>query len=202
MSTKPPPLQFDTCYHIYSRGINRENVFFEERNYAYFLERYAHHLTHYFDTYAYCLLPNHFHFLVRVKAFEEIDACTVVMTTPSQKFANFLNAYAKAINKSYDRTGSLFQQRFPRKRVHSEAYFTHLIAYIHRNPQEHGIAEDFRDWPHTSYAELLSSDQTMLHRQQVLGWFAPEDPAAARDSFLGFHEQQPNGDVVSSLLIH
>jgi len=54
-------------YHIYNRGNNRENIFFEENNYYYFLEKYDKYLTNYLETFAYCLLPNHFHLLVRVK---------------------------------------------------------------------------------------------------------------------------------------
>ena len=54
-------------YHIYTRGINGTNLFYEERNYAYFLQKYGYYLHEVLDTYAYCLLGNHFHLLVRVK---------------------------------------------------------------------------------------------------------------------------------------
>ena len=82
MSQKSPPLQFDQTYHLYSRGINRENIFFQERNFRYFLQLYAQHLFSYFDTYAYCLLWNHFHFLVRVKSEEEIAKTSPTPPTP------------------------------------------------------------------------------------------------------------------------
>ena len=65
--TSPPPLQLGAYYHIYNRGINRENVFREERNYRYFLELYAKHIEPVAETYAYCLLKNHFHVLVRTR---------------------------------------------------------------------------------------------------------------------------------------
>lgn len=60
--TSPSALSFDQFYHIYNRGNNRENIFFEERNYRYFMELYAHHVAPVVETYAYCLLHNHFHF--------------------------------------------------------------------------------------------------------------------------------------------
>ena len=61
------PLEAHKVYHIYNRGINGTNIFYEERNYAYFLEKYAHYLHNWVDTFAYCLLKNHFHLLIRVK---------------------------------------------------------------------------------------------------------------------------------------
>ena len=59
----PPPLAYDGYYHIYNRGNNRENIFKETRNYRYFLTLYAKHIEPVADTFAYCLLPNHFHWL-------------------------------------------------------------------------------------------------------------------------------------------
>lgn len=63
------PLETGKYYHIYNRGINGCNLFYEEKNYHYFLEKYAHYMSGVLDTFAYCLMPNHFHLLVRVKDF-------------------------------------------------------------------------------------------------------------------------------------
>jgi len=186
MSHKPPPLQSGLYYHIFSRGINRENVFFEDRNYAYFLALYAKHVTPVADTYAYCLMRNHFHFLIRIKSLEDTPG---VLETPgvlrasdaSQHFSNCLNAYAKAINKAYNRTGSLFQNRFGRIVVDSDAYFLTLIAYIHRNPEHHHFVDDFRTWPYSSYNALVSQKESRLSRDEVLGWFG------CREALVAFH---------------
>lgn len=70
--TSPSPLLFDTYYHIYNRGVNGENIFVEERNYDLFLRLYEKHLTPVVDTFAYCMLRNHFHVSLRVKSEEEI----------------------------------------------------------------------------------------------------------------------------------
>lgn len=67
--SKPIRLIPGRFFHIYNRGNNREDLFREERNYALFLRLYAFHIAPIADTYAYCLLKNHFHFLVRVKTF-------------------------------------------------------------------------------------------------------------------------------------
>jgi len=187
MSNKPPPLQFGCYYHLYNRGINRENIFFEERNYNHFLKLYGHHFASLVDTYAYCLLKNHFHFSARVKSKEEIIQTPGVLDTPgvsedsitpewvSHKFGNVLNAYAKAINKAYDRTGSLFQQRFGRVQVTSNSHLLYLVRYIHRNPQKHGFVKDFRDWPYSSFHALASNGVTRLDRNEVLSWFGDKE---------------------------
>lgn len=69
--TSPAALQYGQYYHIYNRGNNQENLFREERNYRYFLKLYASYIEPIADTYAYCLLRNHFHLLVRIKTVEE-----------------------------------------------------------------------------------------------------------------------------------
>jgi len=70
--TSPSPLRYDTYYHIYNRGVNRENIFFETRNYEYFLNLYWKYIGQVVDTFAYCLLRNHFHLAIRVKSNEVI----------------------------------------------------------------------------------------------------------------------------------
>src|SRR3972149_1827357 len=69
--TSPPPLKSGVFYHIYHRGTNREDIFVQERNYRYFLQLYARHIEPAAETYAYCLLKNHFHVLVRIKDVED-----------------------------------------------------------------------------------------------------------------------------------
>ena len=91
--------------------------------------------------------------------------------TPSRQFGKLFNAYAKALNKAYGQTGSLFQNPFGRRPVTSDAYFTRLIAYIHQNPQKHGFVTDFREWPYSSYSAFLSTRPTHLPRERVLAWF-------------------------------
>jgi putative transposase len=184
------PLERGRYYHIYNRGNNRENLFVEERNYRYFLQLYAHYIEPVAETYAYCLLRNHFHLLVRIKDVESL-AQDVSGSAPRQgsgrepdrpgqapgrAFSNLFNAYAKAINKAYDRTGALFQRPFGRVEVTSDAQFAWLVVYIHRNPQKHHFVDDFRDWPFSSYGTLLSAQPTHLRREEVLGWF--DGPAA------------------------
>ena len=166
----PISLQHGQYYHIHNRGNNRERVFIEERNYRYFLKLYAKYIEPIADTFAYCLLPNHFHFLVYIKDLTGLPDLSG-LKKPSQHFSNLFNAYTKALNKAYDRTGALFQRPFGRIPVTSDAYFIHLVTYIHQNPQKHGLVADFCTWPYSSYHAHLSDKPTRLQRDDVLAWF-------------------------------
>jgi putative transposase len=173
--SKPTPLRYGEYYHIYNRGNNRENIFIEERNYPYFLKLYAKYVEPVAHTDAYCLLRNHFHVLVRIKKEEEQETLRVSETlrvlNPSQQFGNLFNAYAKAINKAYNHTGSLFEHPFGRVQVTSDAHLIWLVIYIHQNPHKHGFVDDFRTWSYSSYQTFFSTKPTRLKRGDVLGWF-------------------------------
>ncbi len=167
--SQPIRLRYGKVYHIYNRGNNGDNIFIEERNYHYFLQLYIKHIHPVVDTYAYCLLRNHFHLLVRIKKKAEIE---VDLKPPSQYFSNFFNAYAKAINRAYERTGSLFERPFQRIQVSNRAYFARLVVYIHRNPKRHGFVDDLCDWPFSSYGAIRVEDKpTRVRRDVVLEWF-------------------------------
>ena len=189
---KTIPLEPGVYYHIYNRGINGENIFREERNYAYFLRLYTRHVEPIADTFAYCLLRNHFHLLARIKTFEVSETSKVL--DPTQQFSNFFNAYAKAIDKAYQRTGSLFEHRFGRIPITSDRYFMQLVHYIHFNPQKHGFAEDFREWPYSSYHTMLSDKPTRLKRDHVLDWFD------GRVRFVDIHQALADERAIKDLI--
>jgi REP element-mobilizing transposase RayT len=176
--TNPGPLQYGCYYHIYNRGINRENIFVEEDNYRYFVKLLANHILALVDVYSYCLLRNHFHLLVRIKSEDEIrtDLSNLQnlssLPKPSQRFSNLFNAYAKAFNKRNQRTGTLFQRPFGRVEITTNVQLIHLVTYIHQNPEKHGLVENFRDWKNSSYQVIVSiADDTQLRREEVLSWF-------------------------------
>ena len=97
-------LEQDKVYHIYNRGINSETIFTSDENKRYFLKPYLKYLENKADTFSYCLMDNHFHFVIRIINESEI----------TQALSNLFNAYAKAFNKQNDRTGSLFEKHFKR----------------------------------------------------------------------------------------
>lgn len=160
-------LEFGKFYHIYNRGINKEPVFFERDNYEYFMKLYEKHIDPIAETYAWCLLKNHFHFLVRIKDEQGLNE----MKSPHQYFSNLFNAYTKAINKKYNRHSSLFQRTFKRKLVNDEKYLKKLILYIHNNPVNHTICNHAMDYPWSSYLTHLSQKETKLKRKETIDLF-------------------------------
>jgi len=66
-------MEADKFYHVYNRGNNKENLFYKSDNYEFFLRRYDEYFSRFLNTYAFCLLPNHFHMLVQVKSDEEVS---------------------------------------------------------------------------------------------------------------------------------
>ncbi len=182
-------------YHLYNRGIAGTNVFLEVRNYTYFLSLYARHVEPVAETFAYCLLRNHFHLLVRVKPqTSEVSETSEVSIAASRAFSNLFNAYAKAINRTFGRTGALFEHRFRRLEVTTESYCMRLVHYIHFNPQKHGFVSDFRDYPYSSYRSLLSERPTRLDRDQVLEWFG------GRLGFENTHQALTDETMIKALI--
>jgi hypothetical protein len=112
----------------------------------------------------------------------------------SQRFSNFFNAYTKSINKAYRRTGSLFEERFGRIEVTTDAYFASLVFYIHFNPRKHGFVDDFRDWPWSSYHTLRAARDTKLDRAAVLNWFGD------KTQFDEFHRGRVDEKTVAALI--
>lgn len=193
------PLQSESFYHIYNCGIDREKLFKEERNYPYFLQKYATYIEPVASTYAYCLLGNHFHLLIKTRS--EIDILNYVMSKNSHAekiidkpiywhisngFASLFKSYTQSINKAYSRTGRLFEEPFRRIFVDSSTYFTQLIYYIRSNPQKHIFIKDFRDYPHSLYHTHISTSPTKLQREEVIQWLG------SKTAYIDFHkERQP-----------
>ncbi len=114
---------------------------------------------------------------------------------PGQQFANFFNAYRKAINHAYGRTGSLFENRYRRKAVTTDRYFQRLIHYIHWNPQKHGFVTDFREYPDSPYHLFLSDKPTCVQRVETLAWFG------GRDGFIRQHQALTEEKELRDVLI-
>ncbi len=172
---KPETLQPGNFYHIYNRGINSCNIFTEQRNYNYFIRLYEKYIFQIADTFAWVLMPNHFHFLVKITSNSDRVQNPVRVEgkkiTPSLQFSKLFNAYAQAFNKQEERHGALFERPFKRKLVEDEGYLMDLILYIHNNPVRHGYCEKPEDYKWSSYLSYLSEEPTKLQRKSVISWF-------------------------------
>ena len=201
-------LEQDRFYHIYNRGINGTNLFYNKGNYEFFLHRYAEYVSPFVETYALCLLPNHFHLLVRVKEFNHVSSMedltgfknlsglkVHIRCNISQAFSNFFNSYSKAVNKQQQRHGALFERPFHRKLVTDTKYLANLVFYIHANPQLHGIANDFRMYPWSSYDKILKNTPTRLEKAQVLQWFS------SPENFVAYHNREMDLEIIKDMMI-
>ena len=172
------PLISNNYYHIFNKGINGCDLFRETTNYEYFLNLYYKYIQPIANTYAFVLMKNHFHLLVRIKdlpGFKNLEGLTILKgmgnKPPHQYFSNLFNAYTKSYNKKYDRTGSLFEKNFHRKHIENQNYLKQVLLYIHNNPVHHGFCKHPVEYPWSSYLSCLSLKPTHLQRDAVIGWF-------------------------------
>ncbi|MEN0003283.1 MAG: transposase [Bacteroidota bacterium] len=164
-------------YHIFNRGNNRQLLFKEHDNYRYFLQLAKRHVGSSVDFFAFVLLPDHFHFLIRVKPQEELEKLGITDAPKlSRKFANWFSTYAKAFNKRYNQVSSVFEDRFERIEVDSDNYLSYLVYYIHSNPEKHQLIDNYKDWEHSSYSTFQTTNQSkLILKDEVIDWFGSID---------------------------
>lgn len=175
MKNSTEPFESGKIYHIYSRAIGNQELFLSDENYKFFLIKYSQYCDGFFDTIAYCLIPNHFHFLVRIGQNQQDKEIV-------KAFSSFLNCYAKALNKSIDRNGGLFQRKFKRKLIDSENYLSRIILYIHLNPIKHGLVTKVHAWKYSSFTSYCTDKTSKVSREVGLEWFG------GISEFLKIHE--------------
>jgi REP element-mobilizing transposase RayT len=167
-------------YHFYNRGNNRGRIFFEQENDFFFLRRLRQHLLPALDVVAYCLMPTHYHLVVQIRIPEQTSEVLVTSEVAaagvSTAMMRFSVSYTKAMNKRYDRVGSLFQGAFQAKRVDSTDYLIRLSRYIHLNPVLAGYTAAPEEWEFSSYPEYLGlRDGTLPMSEVVLAHFASRE---------------------------
>ncbi len=154
-------LEKDCYYHIFNKGINGTPIFENDKNKIHFLNQLSKYLIGKISIFAYCLMDNHFHFVIRLNEEENIV---------TQGFSNFFNSYAKAFNKQTDRTGSLFEKHFKRIKLNDDNYLKELILYVHLNPKHH-LDLNFQGFKFSSYQSIISKKETKIEREEVLKLF-------------------------------
>jgi putative transposase len=154
-------------YHLYNRGHNRERIFFERENSLFFLRQMHQHLAPVLDVVAYCIMPTHYHLLVGLKQTSEVSRPQGASEV-SRAMMRFSVSYTKAMNKRYDRVGSLFQGAFQAKHVGNDSYLMHLSRYIHLNPVITGLVEKAEDWEFSSYREYVGLRNGTLPKPEIV----------------------------------
>lgn len=182
-----PPLIPNNIYHLFNRGNGNERIFKTEENYHFFIRKAKDYLLPVMDIYTYSLIPNHFHFLVRIK---DKDAVRSVYATKKLKkaedtdplfsdflmeqVANWLNSYTKSFNKVYNRKGSLFMTT-KRTEVKSEEGLTNMVFYVHKNAVHHGLTRRIGEWSFDAYQEILSDKPVFLLRDELFRLFGSKE---------------------------
>lgn len=158
-------------YHLYNRGARRLSIFREPENYLFLLRRLKRILPGLeLSIIAYCLMPNHYHFLVRQ-----------VGSHPAGSLVQYLfNSYTKAYNRRYTHSGTLFERRYLAKAVTDDTHLLHLCRYIHANPVKDGLVESPGDWPYSNYAEWVGQREgTLLDGAFIAAHFSSTQHYAA-----------------------
>ena len=146
---KPREYYKNTYHHLFNRGANREQIFFDRESYLYFLSR----LKYYKDKYqieilSYCLMPNHFHLFIKQQTEDLLI---------SDFISSLLNSYVKSVNKKFKRSGTLFQGKTKSKPITDENYFVWIIKYILENPVKVNLVKNITDWEFSNAKDLLKT---------------------------------------------
>jgi len=170
MPRRATPFLPDQYYHFYNRGNNRQAVFLERDNYLYFLRGLKKYLREYVEILVYCLMPTHYHILVRVRVPQtsEVLKTSEVSRQVSLAMQKFGISYTKAINKRFERVGALFQGQFQAKPIQHYNHLLNLCVYIHANPVKDGLVFLPEEWEFSNYLEWMNlREGTLVNREFI-----------------------------------
>lgn len=164
-------------YHAMLRGINRTNIFEDQEDREFLLERLK-ILTEKkkYILYGYCLMDNHVHLLLK----EVEDGISTLIK-------RICSSYVAWYNSKYGRCGHLFQERFKSEVVETDAYFLTVLRYIHQNPAKSGMFEYVKDSNWTSYNDYAIKPDR-IDTSLAFSLFS-NDMEQAKEMFLNHHRQ-------------
>jgi len=155
-------------YHVYNRGNDRQPIFFSRANHLFFLQKVRDSIRPRCELLAYCLMPNHFHFLLlatadtlKTKLIGGVDKNVL-----SEGFKSVLSSYTQAINRQEGRTGSLFTQNTKAKELSGPDYGFTCFQYIHQNPARAGFVKRLEDWEFSSFRDYTGLRAGTLCNQE------------------------------------
>lgn len=181
MATPLRYFQKGSYYHVYNRGNRKQNIFIQYRDYERFLKRMKMYKEKFgVSILCYCLMPNHYHFLLRQETDIPITVFMLRLGT----------SYAKYFNIKYEQVGSLFQGRFRAKLIETDEYLLHLSRYIHRNPLEIQLSTpgvELADYRWSSYINYLNFVKNpMIESEYILGYFAKNNKSNDYKKFVEY----------------
>ncbi len=174
-------------YHVFNRGVEKRDIFTSDVDRSRFLKTLLYYqlegprpkfskfnpdihknlkTSKIVDIISYCLMPNHFHLLLRQVKNKGI----------SEFLSKVINSYTKYLNTKYQRVGHLFQGAFKVVQVTSDEQLIHLSRYIHLNPFVSGLTKDPTIYQWSSYQEFLGiKDENTIEKQEILNFFISTD---------------------------
>jgi REP element-mobilizing transposase RayT len=151
-------------YHVFNRGCNREKIFTVESNYLFLIKRMKSLVPDYsLKVIAYCLMPNHYHFLL----YPQEDGII------SRFIQRLFNSYTQAYNRQQKRSGTLFEGRAKSVLVDTDEYILHLCRYIHLNPVIAKLVSHPSDWPYSNFPEWIKEREGTLIDHEFVNRFFP-----------------------------
>lgn len=204
-------------YHVYNRTNNKEQLFKEAYDYLDFKYKSKTFLNSYLTVVAFCLLGNHFHFLVKIKSSNSIrnnikkepglgltkNQLKYLSITDEislneliiDQFRKLFISHSMKINNKYSRKGNLFSHGFKRVQVNESTYLKKLILYIHWNPVKHGIEVDIENYEWSSYYEMVKGEKILHNKKALIRIFG------GKNKFLKHHNQESEYKLISDLML-
>src|SRR5690606_25022373 len=197
--------EFGAIYHLFNKTIGGRKLFLGDMDYTRFLNKFDRYFGPYINLYAFCLIPNHYHFMFRVKTLEEInqnklkyegskEAVTFLKIRTeidpflTDQLRRWFSGTSLYMNKKYNVSGQLFLEKAKRVSVKTEKKVFYLLCYIHHKPIHHGITNKYEDWPHSSYLKYLSLNPDLGY-VELLTMLGNEDLLTGRSCFIRMHEE-------------
>lgn len=167
------------------RGNERRDIFLDDADRLTFIDfLYAKKSDEGCLLYAYCLMDNHVHIVVK-------EGCNGI----AKLMKRIGTSYVKYFNQKYQRVGHLFQDRYKSENIETDSYFLTVIRYVHQNPEKAGI-DRYEVYKWSSYQAYLSGPgvtRYLPEMAEVLGMFSQETEVAL-DCFRQFHTEY-DGEV-------
>lgn len=178
----------DQLYHIYNQGNNREAIFREKSDYLRFLQKLKEKVLPYCQVVNYCLMPNHFHFLVNTteESAVEVKLGNLISCNLANGFRLLCSSYANEFNKKYNRSGSLFRQKTQAKLLENGISDYPMICfhYIHQNPVKAGLCNKLEDWEFSSFRDYLGlRTDTIVEKEIAYNVAGVEERTLYEDSY-------------------
>ncbi|MBN2103948.1 transposase [bacterium] len=146
-------------YHVINRGNEKQPIYYNKDNYRFFLNRLRKYSSKGKQlVIAYCLMPNHFHLLMKETIDNHLKKTMLSLQT----------SYAKAINKRFQRNGHLFQDTYKKIRIENNNQLLRLSRYIHLNPVKAGLVNVPEEWPYSSYHEYAGLRHGSLPATEII----------------------------------